>query len=64
MKDKKPPCGGRQETFKLGFMVSYRYNENKIIVQDGKPADTELTAFTLFVWCPFFICTENSKGET
>jgi len=34
-------------------------------VLDGIPADTELTAFTLLVWCPFFICPGCSlaKGE-
>ncbi|TWJ94068.1 hypothetical protein CHCC20495_2065 [Bacillus licheniformis] len=39
----------------LWYHRSITKTENKINVQDGKPADTELTAFTLFVWCPFFI---------
>jgi len=40
------------------FILSYdrdKKNEHEYRVQEGEPADTELTAFTLFVWCPFFI---------
>ncbi|MDI5790872.1 hypothetical protein PO124_28065 [Bacillus licheniformis] len=62
MKDKNRHAAAARKHLNL-VLWYHRSIAKQIIVQDGKPADTELTAFTLFVWCPFLFIYDKEETD-